>query len=325
MTRIAVLDDWQRVAPQVADWSELHGRADVVFFEEAFPGEDAAADALQEFDVVIAMRERTPFPASLISRLPRLRMIALTGGFSNLLDFAACTSRGIVVSNTGGERSGAATAEMALALLLAAARHVPEADRAMRAGGFQVGIPSGTLLEGRTLGVVGVGRIGARVARMGGALGMKVLAWSQNLTSEKAAAVGAQLVDKSTLFAEADAITLHLFLSDRTRNVVGAPELALMKPGAILVNTARAGLVDEAALLERLGHGQLTAALDVYWHEPLAADHPLRTFPNVVLSPHLGYCTAEVYSQFYRESIENVIAFMAGKPIRVLNPDALAG
>ena len=192
----------------------------------------------------------------------------------------------------------------------------------MRAGGFQVGIPSGTLLEGSTLGVVGVGRIGARVARLGSALGMRVLAWSQNLTADKAAAVGAKLVDKSTLFAEADAITLHLFLSERTRNIVGAREFEQMKPGAILVNTARAGLVDETALLQRLQQGALTAALDVYWQEPLAADHPLRAFPNVVLSPHLGYCTEEVYSQFYRESIENVTAFMEGKPVRVLNPEA---
>lgn len=322
MTIIVVLDDWQRVARDVADWSSLRRRADVVFIEEPFASDDAAAAALRDADIVVAMRERTAFPASLIARLPRLRMIALTGGFSNLLDFGACAARGIVVSNTGGDRSGAATAEMTLALLLAAARQVPAGDRSMRAGGFQVGIASGTLLEGRTLGIVGLGRIGSRVARLCGAFGMTVLAWSQNLTADKAEAAGARLVDKATLFREADAVSLHLFLSDRSRDIVGEPELALLKPGAILVNTARAGLVAEQPLLARLRQGTLTAALDVYWHEPLAVDHPLRALPNVVLSPHLGYCTGEVYSQFYRESIENVNAFLDGSPIRVLNPAA---
>lgn len=321
--RIAVLDDWQGIAHQVADWRALERRAPVRTFEQPLGDEAATAAALKDFDVIIAMRERTPLSASLIGALPALRMIALTGTFSGTLDLAACTSRGIVVSNTGGERSSATTAEMTLALLMAAARQLTNADRGMRAGRFQDGIPPGMLLEGRTLGVVGLGRIGSRLAKLGNALGMKVIAWSQNLTDETATACGARRVDKAELFAAADVVTLHLKLSARTRHVVGAAEIAAMKPGAILVNSSRGGLIDEAALLARLNEGTLTAALDVYWREPLAADHPLRSLSNVVLSPHLGYCTEEVYTQFYRESIENVMAFLDGKPIRVMNPEAL--
>jgi phosphoglycerate dehydrogenase-like enzyme len=321
--RIAVLDDWQKVARRVADWSALERRADVRYFEQPIGSEDETAAALEDFDIVIAMRERTPFPASLIDRLPALRMIALTGTFSGTLDLDACTRRGIVVCNTGGTRSDATTAEITLALLMAAARHLPAADRNVRAGRFQEGVAPGLLLEGRTLGVVGLGRIGSRVARLGAALGMQVLGWSQNLTDEAARAAGARRVDKATLFAQSDVVSLHLKLSARTRHVVGSAELAAMKPGAILVNSSRGGLVDEAALLDRLRAGTLTAALDVYWSEPLPPDHPLLGLPNVVLSPHLGYCTEEVYTQFYRESIENVLAFLDGRPIRMMNSEAL--
>lgn len=324
MTRIAVLDDWQGIARRVADWCTLESRAELQFFERPFDDADAAADALATCDIIVAMRERMPLPGSFIARLPRLRMIALTGVRSGTLDLAACTARGIVVSNTGSDDSNATTAEMALGLLLAAARHIAAADQRMRAGAFQSGVPTGTRLEGRTLGVVGLGKIGSRLARLGNALGMKVLAWSQNLTSERALECGAERVDLTTLLAQSDAVTLHLVLSERTRGVIGATELDGMKPGAILVNTSRGGLIDEAALVDRLRAGRLTAALDVYWAEPLPADHPLRTLPNVVLAPHLGYCTEEVYAQFYRESIENVSAFLDGKPIRVLNPDAFA-
>ncbi len=323
MTRIAVLDDWQGVARDSADWSRLSQRTQLVFFEAPFEGEGALAHALTDFDVIIAMRERTRFPASLIAQLARLRMIALTGARSGTMDIEACTARGIIVCHTAGQRSTAATGELTLGLLLAAARFIPTAHATIRAGGFQNGVPPGAVLEGRTLGIIGLGKIGSRMARYGQALGMQVLAWSQNLTEEKAGAAGARLVDKATLLGEADAVSLHVVLSDRTRGVLGAEDLARMKPGAILVNTSRGPLVDETALLERLQSGKLIAALDVYGQEPLPPRHPLRSAPNTVLTPHLGYCTREVYAQFYSESIDNVLAFLDGKPIRVLNPQAV--
>jgi phosphoglycerate dehydrogenase-like enzyme len=323
MTRVAVLDDWQNIARACADWSALERRAEVIAFTEPFADPEATVRVLADFDIVIAMRERTVFSAALIALLPRLRMIALTGVRSGTLDFDACTARGIVVCNTGSDHSTATTAELALALLFAAARQIPAADRSLRAGRFQDQVPLGTMLAGRKLGVVGLGKIGARVARAARALGMDVMAWSLNLTAERAAACDARLVDRATLFGEADAISLHLVLSDRTRNVVGPAELERMKPHAILVNTSRGPLIDEKALLDHLKRGRLVAALDVFDHEPLPVDHPLRSLANVVLTPHLGYCTREVYEQFYRESIENVLAFLDGRPIRVMNPVSL--
>lgn len=323
MTRIAVLDDWQGVARESADWSALTKRAEVVFFDRAFADVNDAADALAEFDILIAMRERTAFPRALIERLPRLRMIALTGARSWTMDIDACSERGVLVCNTGGMAASAATAELALGLLLAAARAIPAADASMRAGRFQQGVPAGIALEGRTLGIIGLGKIGSRMARFGLAFGMRVLAWSENLTAETAHAAGATVTDKATLLENSDAVSLHLVLSDRTRGILGKDDLARMKPGAILVNTSRGPLVDEAALLERLGAGRLVAALDVFDREPLPADHPLRALPNVVLTPHQGYCTQEVYAQFYRESIDNVLAFLDGSPVRTLNPEAI--
>lgn len=323
--RIAVLDDWQGVAATSADWAPLHAVADVTMFDRAFEGADEVVGVLADVDILIAMRERTRFPRSLIERLPRLRMIALTGARSWTMDIDACTERGIVVAHTGGERAAAATAEVALGLMLAAARALPAADAAMRAGEFQRGIPPGPVLEGGTLGVLGLGKIGSRVARYGQALGMRVIAWSQNLTDERAQAAGAIRVDKATLLAEADVLSLHVVLSDRTRGIVGAEDLARMKPGAILVNTSRGPLVDEPALLDALRSGRIVAGLDVYDQEPLPRDHPLLSLPNAVLSPHLGYCAREIYAQFYRESIENVLAFLAGAPTRLLNPAVLAG
>jgi phosphoglycerate dehydrogenase-like enzyme len=320
MTRIAVLDDWQGVARSSADWTALQQRAEVVFLEQPLQGPEDTAKALARFDIIVAMRERTKFPGALIQRLPRLRMIAVTGSRTWTLDLDACSARGIVVCHTGGEKSGAATAEVALGLLLAAARFIPRADRSIRDGGFQGGVPAGQVLEGRTLGVIGLGKIGARVARYGQALGMQVLGWSQNLTADKAQAAGARMVDKATLLSQSDAVSVHVVLSDRTRGMLGRADLELMKPGAILVNTSRGPLVDEAALIERLRSGKLIAGLDVYDQEPLPADHPLRDLPNTVLTPHLGYATREVYGQFYRESVENVIAFLDGAPIRMLKP-----
>src|SRR3954466_302444 len=321
--RVGVLDDWQGVAQQSADWAALQQRADVVFFRAPFEDADALVNALADCDIIIAMRERTKFSRALLERLPRLRMIALTGGRTWTMDFDTLNARGIPVCHTGGEKSGAATAEIALGLLLSAARFMNRGDASIRSGGFQGGVPAGDVLDGRTLGIIGLGKIGARMARYGLALGMRVIAWSANLTAEKASAAGALLVDKNTLLAQSDAISLHLVLSDRTRGTLGANDLAQMKAGAILINTSRGPLVDESALLQRLKSGRLIAGLDVFEQEPLPPDHPLRSLPNTVLTPHLGYCARDVYAQFYRESIENVLSFLDGKPQRVLNPEAL--
>lgn len=317
--RIAVLDDWQRVARASADWSSLTLRAEVEFFTQPFAGEDDAANRLAPFDIVLAIRERTPFPPSLVARLPRLRMFGLTGARAGLIDLAGMIARGVTVCYTDGGPGVSSTAELALGLMLAAARHIPAGDVAVREGRFQQGTEIGHVLDGKTLGLVGLGRIGGRVASYGRALGMKVIAWSQNLTAEAAGAAGATRVEKHELFAQADVVSVHLVHSPRTRGVVGAAELAVMKPGAILVNTARAPLVDEAALLGAVQSRRIVAALDVYYQEPLAADHPFCHAPNVVLTPHLGYSVAEVYREFYTQSIENAAAFLDGKPIRVLD------
>jgi phosphoglycerate dehydrogenase-like enzyme len=322
MNRIAVLDDWQGVALQSADWSVLTKRADVVFFDTPFEDQEQLIGQLQDFDIIIAMRERSPFPAKVIERLEKLKMIALTGARTWTMDINACTKRNIPVCHTGGFLASAATAELALGLLLAAARHIPSADASMREGRFQQSLAAGAVLEGKTMGLMGLGKIGARMARIGSALGMRVLGWSRNLTDETARAAGAQRVDKDTLLAESDAISLHMVLSEESRGIIGADELKKMKDNAILVNTSRGPLIDESALLENLRNGRLVAALDVYDHEPLPASHPLRTLPNTVLTPHQGYATAEIYSQFYRESIENVLAYLDGEPERMLNPEA---
>ena len=322
MTKVAVLDDWQGVARQSADWSQLEKRAQVVFFEKPFDDQTALVSALANVDIIVAMRERSAFPKAVIDGLSSLKMIALTGARTWTMDIDACTARHIPVCNTGAPQAGAATAELALGLLLAAARRISPADASMRRGDFQQQLSAGVVLEGKTLGVIGLGRIGARMARYGQALGMKVLAWSQNLTDEHASAAGAQRVDKDTLLSQSDAISLHLVLSERTRGIIGPDELARMKDTAILVNTSRGPLIDEEALLKNLHAGRLIAGLDVYEREPLPATHPLRTLPNTVLTPHQGYATKEIYQQFYRESIENVLAFLDGKPTRMLNPEA---
>ena len=250
MTKVAVLDDWQGVAKTSADWSPLQARAEVVFFAKAFDNEDDAARQLADFDIVLSMRERTPLPGSLINRLPKLRMLGMTGARNASLDTAACTARGIVVCNTvGGGNSEAATAELALGLLISAARAIPAGDANIRAGKFQEGVPVGYALAGKTMGVIGLGRLGSHMARYGKALNMKLLAWSQNMTPEKAQAAGATMVSKDELLSRSDAVSIHLVLSDRTRGLIGAADIARMKPGAILVNTSRGPIVDEKALI----------------------------------------------------------------------------
>jgi len=316
--RIAVLDDWQRAARESADWRPLMLRADVEFFEQPFASEDDAARTLEPFDIVLATRERTPFPPSLVARLPRLKMFGLTGARAALIDLAGMIGRGITVCYTEGGPGASSTAELALGLMLAAARHIPEGDAAVRAGRFQQGTQVGHVLAGKTLGLVGLGRIGGKMAAYGRALDMKVIAWSQNLTAETASAAGATRVEKGELFAAADVVSIHLVHSPRTRGIVGAAELGAMKPGAILVNTARAPLVDEQALTEAVLSRRIVAALDVFYKEPLPADHPFTRATNVVLTPHLGYSVDEVYREFYAQCIENALAFLDGHPIRVL-------
>lgn len=318
--RIAVLDDWQQVARTSADWSQLMLRADVEFFTAPFSGEEEAAQRLAPFEIILAIRERTPFPPSLVARLPNLRMFGLTGSRAGLIDLAGMIARGVTVCYTDGGPGASSTAELALALMLAAARHIPSAEVAVREGRFQQGTGLGHVLDGKTLGLVGLGRIGGKMAKYGNALGMEVIAWSQNLTPEIAAAAGATRVEKAELFARADVVSLHLVHSPRTRGIVGAAELRTLKQGAIVVNTARAPLIDEAALREAVASRRIVAALDVFYREPLPADDPLARAPNVVLTPHLGYSVDEVYREFYRQSIENALAFIDGRPVRVLEP-----
>ena len=319
--KIAILDDWQDVARMSADWSRLAARAELMFFADAFASEDEAADALKDFDILLTMRERTPFPASLIRRLPKLSMLGITGAANRSLDVEACTRQGVTVCNTtgGGADAPYATAELALGLMIAAARAIPLADRTLRAGGFQHGVPVGMSLAGKTLGVVGLGRLGARLARYALALDMNVIAWSPNLTEAKAGEVGARLVGKSELMSLADVVSVHMVLSPRTRGLVGADDITRMKAGAILVNTSRGPLVDETALIAAVKAGKIVAALDVYDKEPPPPDHPFRASDHTVLTPHLGYGVAETWRQFYPQSVENALAFLDGKPIRVVN------
>jgi phosphoglycerate dehydrogenase-like enzyme len=325
MTKVAVLDDWQGVAKTSADWSRLQARAEVVFFANAFDNEDDAARQLADFDIVLSMRERTPLPESLINRLPKLRMLGMTGARNASLDTAACTARGVVVCNTtGGGNNEAATAELALGLLICAARSIPAGDANIRAGKFQEGVPVGHALAGKTMGIIGLGRLGSHMARYCKALNMNLLAWSQNLTPERAQAAGAAMVSKQELLSRSDAVSIHLVLSDRTRGLIGAADLARMKPGAILVNTSRGPIVDEPALVEAVKGRRIMAALDVFDREPLPPNHPLRSAPNVVMTPHLGYGVKETWDSFYPQSVENALAFLDGKPVRVTNPEALA-
>ena len=318
MRKVAVLDDWQNIARQSADWSALTKRAEVVFFDKAFASEDEAADKLADFDILMAMRERTPFPTSLVCRLPRLCMFSLTGQRAPSIDMATLIKQGVTVCYTGGGGTGEQTAQLALGLMLAAARDIQAGGVAMRDGRFQDGVKGGVVLAGKTLGVIGMGRIGSLMARYGEVLGMRVLAWSQGLKDRPLLKNGVEVVSKEELLTSSDVISLHLVLSERTRGIIAADDLARMKPGAVLVNTSRGALIDEAALLEAVKSDRVIAALDVYDQEPLPQDHPLRSAPNTVLTPHLGYCTTDVFEEFYRDSIENVIAFLDEKPIRLI-------
>jgi phosphoglycerate dehydrogenase-like enzyme len=318
--RVAILDDTQDVALLSADWTILGNTAEVVVFREAFADEAEAANRLVSFDVIVPMRERTPLPRSLLSRLPKLRMIALTGLRAPTLDLAACADLGITVSNTAGDHVTAATAELTWGLILACARSLPRADAVMRSGGWHEDVPVGFALEGRRIGIVGLGKLGSRVARYADAFGMEVLAWSQNLTAEQAQVCGARLVQKHELFSTADVVTLHLVLSGRTRGIVGREEIEALKAGSILVNTSRGPLIDKSALMDRLAMKDVTVGLDVFDEEPLPSSSPLRSSAHVVMAPHLGYSTKDVFRQFYGEALENIRAYLDGKPTRVITP-----
>jgi len=305
--RVAILDDYQDVALRFADWSGL----DVTAFNDHLDDDDALVARLEPFEAVVAMRERTPFTAARLERLPRLKLLVTTGAGNASIDVAAANARGITVCATGYFSSH--TAELTWGLILALARHIPAEDAAVRAGGWQHTV--GADLARRTLGVIGYGRLGTKVAEVGRAFGMEVIAWSQNLRE----AEGATVVTKEELLARADIITIHVRLSDRTRGLIGAAELAQMKPTALLVNTSRGPIVDEDALLGALHGGRIGgAALDVYDTEPLPAEHPLRSAPRTVLTPHIGYVTEATYDVFYRDAAEDVRAFIAGEPVRVI-------
>ncbi len=317
MPRIAVLDDYQHVAGSFADWSRVPEPVEVVEFHDHVDDENALVARLRPFDVVVAMRERTPFPRSVLKRLPNLKLLVTTGARNKSIDVAAANELGVTVCGTGAHAPG--TAELTWALILAVARNVPLEDAAVRAGGWQHTI--GTDLDGATLGVIGLGRLGERVARIGQAFGMDVVAWSRNLTDERAAGVGVRRVEKDELLATADVVTIHLQLSDRTRGLIGRDELARMKPSAILVNTSRGPIVDEVALIEALRFGAIRGAgLDVFDHEPLPPVQPLRELNNVVRTPHLGYVTRKTYEVFYGDAVDDVAAFLAGHPVRVVTP-----
>ena len=323
--KLALLDDYQKVALKMADWDRLRRRGvEITVFHEPFSSVEDAAARLAPFDMLGLLRERTAFPRALIENLPNLKFMVLTGARASSLDDKAATDRGIPISNTPGGGSNASTAELTWALLMMCARDLAKAERLMRSGGWHDGIRQMVVLEGKRLGVIGLGKLGSRVAGYARAFGMDVVAWSQNLTAEKAAQGGARLVSKDELLATSDFVSIHLVLSDRTRGLLGAADLAKMKKTAILVNTSRGPIVDEAALIAALKSGTIAhAGLDVYDKEPVPRDYPITRLENVTLIPHLGYVVEESYRHFYAGTIEDIEAWLDGKPINVINPEAL--
>jgi phosphoglycerate dehydrogenase-like enzyme len=315
--RCAVLDDYQGAALALADWSALAGEVEVRTLREHLADRERLVAELGDCEIVVAMRERTPFDAELLRRLPRLRLLVTTGMRNASIDLGAAAAQGVTVCGTAS--SSTPTVELTWALILGLARHVTAENRVLREGGpWQSTV--GQDLHGRTLGLLGLGRIGARVAAVGAAFGMDVLAWSQNLTAERAADAGAQLAEsKEDLLRRSDVVSVHLVLSDRTRGLLGEPELRAMRQHAYLVNTSRAAIVDQAALLRALRENWIAGAgLDVFETEPLPANDPLRALPNVLATPHLGYVTEQNYRTFYTEAVEDIIGFLAGSPVRQL-------
>jgi len=317
MFRVAVLDDYQQVALEMADWKILEPEGEVQAFADNLVDVPRLAERLHTFDAVVLMRERTPVPRALLDRLPNLRLIVTAGMRNVAIDVAAATEKGVLVAGT--DMLAYPTAELTWGLIIGLLRHIPFEAGEMRNGAWQTTLGHG--LHGKTLGVLGLGRLGAQVAAIGKAFGMDLIAWSQNLTAERATAAGARLVSKEGLFAQADLVTIHVVLSDRTRGLVGAAELGRMKPTAYLVNTSRGPIVEANALLKTLRARRIAgAALDVFDREPLPADDPLRRLDNVVLTPHLGYVLEENYRLVYPQAVEAIRALMAGKPVpRAIN------
>ncbi len=314
--RIAILDDYFDAALRLADWSPLKGRADISVFREPFGSEEGTADQLSDFDIVVGMRERTPFPAALIRRLPKLKLLITTGMRNLSFDLEAAKTQGIAVCGT--RSVGSPTSELAVGLMIGLMRDIPGQFASMRRGGWQT--RAGYDLAGKTLGILGLGKVGDAVAAVGNAFRMKVIAWSQNLTEERASECQARRVEKDELFRRSDVVSIHLILSGRTRGLVGSRELRMMKSTAYLINTSRGPIVDEDALLETLQEKRISgAAIDVYGIEPLPPDHPLRKLDHVLLTPHLGYVSAENLTQMYQDAVEDIVAFLDGKPVRVLN------
>jgi len=328
VSKVAILDDYSRVALQVADWSSVQNLSEITVFDHHL-SEDEAADALRPFDVLCTLRERMAFPRTLIERLPNLKLITIVGRSLPNLDVAAASEHGILIAHSDFAHPRFrslrdATPEFAWGLLIATVRNLAEEHRRMRDGAWQSTV--GITLSGKTLGLIGLGRIGTRMADYAKAFGMEVIAWSQNLTEEAAAAVGVRRVEKAALFAESDVVSIHVVLSERTRGLVGEHELALMKPQAYLINTSRGPIVDEGALIAALKAERIAGAgLDVFDIEPLPPDHPLRLLPNATLSPHLGYVTREMLGAFYSDTVEAVVAWLDGAPVRIANPEASRG
>ena len=318
--KVAVLDDYQSVAESLADWKQLPPGTEVTYFSDHLTSEDALAERLASFDVVMGMRERTPFPRSLLERLPNLRLLVTTGRRNASFDIEAASDLGIAVCGTDG--AGEGPTELVWGLILGIARNIPAEDRLTREGRW--GTTVGMGLKGKTIGCLGLGHIGSLVARVAAAFDMNIIAWSQNLTAERARECGATLVDKDTLFRDADIVSIHLVLSQRTRGLVGAHELALMKPTAYLVNISRGPIVDENSLVDTLQRRAIAgAALDVFETEPLPQNHPLLELDNTLILPHLGYVTEESYRAMYAGVVEDIRAFASGEPVRMINADVL--
>lgn len=316
MMQVAILDDYQGVALGMADWRSLDPRAQIQAFADHIEDLDTLAKRLHVFDAIVLMRERTPVPRALFERLPNLRLLVTAGMRNASIDLAAATERRVQVCGT--DMLPYPTAELTWGLILALLRHIPREDRATRAGHWQTTLGLGA--KGKTLGLLGLGRLGGQVAKIGAAFGMAPIAWSQNLTAARAAEAGAALVAKEELFARADILSIHLVLGPRSRGLVGAAELARMKPTAFLVNTSRAPIVDEAALVAALTERRIAgAAIDVFEPEPLLKDHPLLRLDNTVITPHLGYVTEENYRLLYIQAVEDIAAFLDGKVLRGLN------
>ncbi|MGE0618838.1 MAG: D-2-hydroxyacid dehydrogenase family protein [Afipia sp.] len=314
--RCAILDDYQNVALKFADWSPLKDRIDIAVFDQPFASQDDAIRALQDFEIVCAMRERTPFPREVLTALPKLKLLLTSGMRNAAFDLEAANERGVTVCGTGGV--GNATASLAIGLMLELTRRIGFENARMHDGELWQ-TTMGQDVEGMTLGVVGLGKLGQKVAKIAQALGMNVIAWSQNLTPEACAAAGVSYATRDDLFATADIVSIHVILSKRTRGLITRDDLARMKPTSYLVNTARGPIVDEAALLDALQRKAIAGAgLDTFSVEPLPLDHPLRKLDNVVLTPHLGYVTESNYRRYYSDMVEDIAAWLDGAPVRVM-------